>query len=483
MTFEYQKSCFSFYPDKSKPGACPPCFNLLENPSFEAGLFAWTASDNVVTGNDLPFEGNQVALMEAGIASLFQDVPLTGTCGKPLFFSFNAVGENPPNLTVDILWLDSQRNTIGYGLKMIIPRDTVNDLGNTRVTFFAITDVPPLDASFARVLFSKGDVPAEGTLSIDQVILAPINGINLVQNHSFEIGLGGWTGVPFQPNFEATLQGFGDVVTTTGGSLFQDVSLAGQPANSSFLFSFGAFAEGNAQLTATILWLDQGNNTIGPPALTINIQVETLPAQVNYLTYLDLTSPSPPGAVTARIIFDALLEEDSSLRIDQVLFARAGTPNLVNDPSFEEGIGDWGFILGNAVEDGFAYEGEFVGSLGGSGDAVFQDVPLEKAAGKCFLFNYGFKVLGAPVGTTTGATEARVIWLNDQGQEIGLGLSLLSTGEANPGGVGAEWLVYTGITEPAPPGTAFARIQFTKPRGFGEESVVHLDKVVFGRLV
>ena len=57
----------------------------------------------------------------------------------------------------------------------------------------------------------------------------------------------------------------------------------------------------------------------------------------------------------------------------------------------------------------------------------------------------------------------------------------ISEGSSSPGSI-TQCLVYTGITEPAPPGTAADRIQFTKPIGIDEDFIVYVDKVVFGRL-
>lgn len=38
------------------------CYNVLENPDFEAGLTGWT-TNNVIPANDNPFVGTQVASM------------------------------------------------------------------------------------------------------------------------------------------------------------------------------------------------------------------------------------------------------------------------------------------------------------------------------------------------------------------------------------------------------------------------------------
>jgi hypothetical protein len=51
--------------------------NLVQNPSFEAGLAGWT-SGNVIPADVYPFEGTATARMGPGVASLWQDVPIVG---------------------------------------------------------------------------------------------------------------------------------------------------------------------------------------------------------------------------------------------------------------------------------------------------------------------------------------------------------------------------------------------------------------------
>jgi len=85
-------------------------FNLVQNPSFEAGLASWISNDNVSTSDIIPFEGTQVAFMDANVASMYQDVSLAGTDCSPLFLSFNVISNNQPRLIVEVIWLDNNHN-------------------------------------------------------------------------------------------------------------------------------------------------------------------------------------------------------------------------------------------------------------------------------------------------------------------------------------------------------------------------------------
>jgi hypothetical protein len=481
MTFQY--CCIPCIPcpdKKQKPEVGSRCFNLVENPSFEAGLAGWITSGNVVAGDDIPFEGTQVAIMSAGVASMYQDVPLSGADNKPLFFSFNIVSTDQPKLTVEILWLDANHNAIATGLRMFVNQGTTDNVNNSRITFFDITDTPPAGVSFARLLFSKAIGEEGSSVSIDQIILTPVNSINLVKNPSFEVGLTSWTSTDFFPDFEAPFQGAADAVTSTGGMIFQDVFIGDQPSKSSYLFSFGATALGDeAALTIRVLWLNAANDVIGPPGLEITILSLTLPHQENYLTYLDLTKPAPSGAVKARIIFETVIDE-SALNIDQIILARAGSSNLLQNPSFEEGESNWTFVNAGIFAQEATYEGRLAAVVNFEG-VIFQDVPITNAEGHCFIFNCGLRVERFSGGVGSTDTLIKVFWLDKNGREIGLGLCLFAFGEANPAVVFPQWLVYTGITDPAPAGTVAARVQFTQLRAVN--AFTNIDKVVFGRLV
>ncbi|HHY78223.1 MAG TPA: hypothetical protein GX498_06940 [Clostridiales bacterium] len=457
-------------------------FNLVQNPSFQAGLAGWVHSENVSVSDRLPFEGTQVATMDINPASMYQDVSLAGTDCSPLFLSFNVVSNNQPDITVQVLWLDSNHNYIASGLEMYIKANTTDSANNGRVTFFDITDSPPPGAAFARLIFNKAEGFGESTVSIDQVILAPVGSANLLKNPSFEAGFISWSGANYSVSFETPLQGAADVTTALGGTLIQDVPIENQPSGSSYLFSFGAYAEGSVSLTAQVLWLDAGDNIIGSPGLEITIPSDILNQQENYLTYLDLTNPAPLNAVKARILFDSDVADGSRLRIDQVIFARAGSSNLLQNPSFEDGLNNWTDINGTTILGADVYEGEAAGSLDIIGGVFLQDVFIPNAEGNCFVLNYGIRARRNAGGGVTEHVIVKVLWLDDGGNEIGEGLTIVNYVRHNVGQF-IQWLVYTGITEPAPPGTTAARIQITKlDSGTSNFGRIDIDKIVFGRL-
>ena len=478
------QSCVSIpvgLPTPLKPVTCPGCFNLLQNPSFEAGLAGWSTSENVTASNDSVFEGTQQASLLAGVASMFQDVSLASLGNCPLFLSFNVASSGTSDLTVKLSWLDANHDAIADGLRMFIPRTATR---NTRfdITYFDISDRPPTGAAFARLLFSKTIGTEDAFTSVDQVILAPVNSSNLLVNPSFEGGLAGWTATSFIPDFTNPLEGLVAAFTNTDGTIFQDVPLADQPPNSSYLLSFGGFSTFSqgptAALTAQVLWLDAANNIIGAPGLEINIPNSTLEEQFSYLTYLDLTEPAPADAVKARILFTADVEPGFSLLIDQILFARAGTPNLVQNPSFEAGLNHWTSVNTTVFSGSDVYEGTSAADVSVIGGVLSQDVPLSNAAGHCFLFNTGLRFRATHSSPAPSQVLIRILWLDQKGSEIGLGSSLFVPPTPF---VENRWSVYTSITEPAPPGTVAARIQFTKAPSASSE--LDIDKVVLGRLV
>lgn len=472
---------------KHTPQPCSRCNNLVQNSSFEAGLAGWEWT-NVTLINDNPFEGTQRALLGEGVASLYQDVSLAKLGNYPLLLSFNVHPGSDAlyngELVAEVIWLDAAGNNIATGLRLFIPDGRIDS--TSRLTYFDITDIPPTGAAWARLQFSKGPslIVPDTTISIDQLILAPVNSINLVQNPGFEAGLAYWTSDPdtsFVPNYSFSYEGAGDTETTANGILFQDVPLNTLPARSPFLLSFAAFANGAATLTIRVEWRDAADNPIGS-GLNLFIPNVTLVDQLNYLSYVEITDRAPYGTAKARISFAAtILAPETSVHIDQVIFVRVASENLVVNPSFEDSLNGWTpvnttlRILGNNVYEGRA--DAVVPDIGGS---LVQDVAITHAAGHCFLFNCGLAFRALADNPDFGTMLIKVIWLNIGGSEIGLGLSIIS--RISPfGDVDPHWLVYTGITEPAPPGTAAARIQFAKTSGTG--GIIEIDKVVLGCLV
>jgi len=456
-------------PLPESPQISPDCNNLIQNPSFERGLADWI-TDNVEVTDDSPFEGTQVARLGAGVASMFQDVSLIDTGLTPLFLSFYIEGTsfNDGNLIVEVLWLDNTFNQIGIGLRQFIPPSLRLP---TRVSFFDITDQPPAGTAWARLQFSKGQgaVAAEDFIKIDQIILTPVNSGNLVQNPGFELGLTGWTATGFTPNFTEAFTGLGQAVgEVSGGTLFQDVPLTHLPANTPLLVSFAvrSLQTSNGELTVQVLWLNAAGNPIGPPGLDVFIPHDTLDHQVNYFTYLALTQPAPFNAVTARILFTT---REPTVFVDQVILAAAKTTNLIQNPSFERGLDHWTAINWTAETSGLAYEGTMVARGAANGGVIFQEIALDNAVGQCFLFNYA-------ISNQRADLLAEIVWLDSQNREIGKGLILVTPAVERENDV---WVTYSGITEPAPPGTAKARVQFIK----GQSGIpLDLDKVVLDRL-
>ena len=474
-------------PPKPGPGPKPPCLrctNLVQNPSFEAEYAYWW-TNNVYIGNTNVFEGTAVAILGTGVASLNQELKLHGATGSPLFFSFNAFGgsesEFNGTLTAEIVWLDKEYKQIGIGLRMFIPDGRINN--TARITFFALTDQVPPDAAYARLTFSKGQGTNPDYILIDQVVLAPISGPDLSTNGDFEADLLGWTASPdtaFISDHKLSLEGAGHVRTHFNGTLTQDVYIPCRRPGSTFLFSFAAAGVGPVSLNVRIEWQDINHNPIGS-GLTLQIPDGTLPVQGNYLSYLNITEPTVPGTAYARIIFTASVPDPSYyLLLDQVLFARVVTDNLIVNPSFEDGLNNWESVYYNLVQLNDVYEGTTALGLGEIGGALWQEVNLYQAAGHCYLFSTGLGFRRTSSEATFGTMLMKVIWLDRYGNEIGLGLCLIGT-SSNQTGTDHQWVPYVGITEPAPPGADRARIQFTKT--LSEDGYIEIDNVVFGRLI
>ena len=466
-----------YSPASAKPKLDPGCINLVENPSFEIALAGWS-SNNVSISSGNPFEGTQEANLDPGAASLFRDIPINRCC-YPLFLSFNvfAPAENirSGSLAAEILWLNSDRHPIAAGLRLFIPEGRINNI--SRITYFATTDRPPFGTAWARLQFSKGSGALPDPVNLDQVILARVNTLNLVKNSGFELGLANWSSTSFEPNFAVPYEGAAQVRAAEDGVLFQDIPLGSLPAQTPFLLSF-AVTGGETSLSVQVIWLDQAGNQIGPPGVNLFVPGATIVSQENYLTYLDLTEPAPAGAVAARILFtDTIIEEQAVLFLDKVILIRAGSANLIQNPSFEDGLNHWISVDTTAAIIGQAYEGSAVARIDVTGGLIYQDVELPSAAGQCFLLNFGYRSSSIGVDLS-GNTLAEVLWLDSAGREIGLGLSLVVPSTS----LRAQWLVYTGITEPAPPGAAAARVKFTRSQG-SPEVFVEIDKVVLGRLI
>ncbi|MGI5839781.1 MAG: hypothetical protein ACOX8W_08970 [bacterium] len=346
-----------------------------------------------------------------------------------------------------------------------------------------MTDRPPAGTAGARLLFTKGasssENPGNDFIDLDMMTLAPIAGGNLLRNPGFEEGLQGWNAVETEVSFRNSFEG----AATAGMSdpfnmLWQDVPLAGIPAGSAFLFGFAAQSSFPGNFQVQVQWRGAAGNSIGQPGFVMVIG-GALVEHVDYYSYLALTGPSPVGAATARVLFTASGAPNLNIFIDAVLFARAGSPNLVQNPGFENGLTNWQGGNVSAGPSDAAYEGERRARIEADGGFLAQNIPLEGAAGRCFLLNFaaGFTDAESPL---PGTLLAEVIWFDRSGQEVGNGLSLVVQ---NVEVTETRWYNYTGVTEPAPPGTTVARISFTKGGSDEATGIIDFDLVEFGRLV
>jgi len=448
--------------------------NLLQNPSFESDLSFWQA-DNVITTNSSPSEGTQAASLSPGVASLYQDVPLGPWQRKPLFLSFIAYATTPGisgDLVAEVLWLDVNGIAIGMGLRAYIPGSA---LSNARLTFFDVTDRPPLDTAWARLLFSKET--AELPLLIDLVNLVPVQSPNLVRNPSFEQGLADWTADNFASGFSAVLEGGAAVAQTVApGTLTQDLPLHPILPGSSYLLSFAASSLQASTVTAQLLWLNIFGNPIGAPAINAPVVATTLSGQGSYLNFLQVSGPAPIGAVQARLVFTASGAVGSILNLDQVNLIRLSSPNLLLNGGFIEGLTDW-TTEGVTAQNTGGFVGENFALLSSAGAIINQTVTLPWGSARdSFLFNFALHFSGT--AGINGNVLAQVRWLNALGQEIGLGLALVVSQalQTRP-----QWQVFTGFTGRAPVEAVSARIQFTKSAGEAA-SDIGLDSVIFARV-
>ncbi|WP_097028373.1 hypothetical protein [Clostridium peptidivorans] len=478
--------CYGDDYESSRREKCLRCGNLLENPSFELRLTGWVTNNVEVTGLNV-FEGDIAARMVAGASSMFQDVLLEKTCRKPLLVSFEmlpATGEGTitvGNLIVEVLWLNDEGEIIGTGLRTLIPSERTSNNRN-RLTFVEITDTPPENAAMARLQLAKGATADNATniLDIDNIILAPIDSSNLIKNSGFQLKLANWSSTRANVFFGDVYEGTARVALEDNGTLIQNVPIDSFPRNSNFLLSFAVASvqnfEGGTFLKAQVIWLDRNGTPIGT-GLDLSIDGESVVGQGNYTTYVDVTTSAPRGAVTAQIKF-INTDKESIFDIDKVIFAKVESENLLRNPSFENSanISPWKAEGVTVVQSFDSYEGNRLARIAAVGGLISQRVPVEPMA--CYILNFGYEieVLGSP-----GNLLVEVYWLDRDGQEIGIGLSIIIG--PNAARIQGRWLTYLGVTEPAPKNAVRARIQFSKSAGITPPlTAVDIDKVVFARL-
>lgn len=464
------------------------CNNLLENPSFELNLTGWE-SDNVsiVGRQDLtdPFEGASAARMGQGVASLFQDTSLEGTSNSPLLVSFqiySGTDGSVGDLIIEILWLNSMGNIIGTGLRTLIPSERTSNSEN-RLTFVEITDLPPDNAVMARLQFTKGSLPlfnVGNILDIDQIVLTPISSINLVTNSGFELGKQFWSSTNANESFTSNYEGTGNILlNATNGTLVQNIPIDSFSSKSSFLLSFAVFSTNanNSTLKAEVIWLDKNGNPIST-GLNLSINSQAIVLADEYVTYIDVTTTAPKNAVTAQIKFTAT-GISGNFNIDKAIFSKVTSANLLVNSSFENSNSPSPWIASGGTtvnQDPDSYEGDRLFNLPEIAGYIYQDVSITPE--RCYLFSFGYRTAGS---NSAGNLLAQVKWLDVNGREIGLGLSII-IGSGTAVDV-LKWLTYLGITEPAPENAAKARVQFSKSFSDQDNATIEIDKVVLASLV
>ena len=453
----------------------PRSGNLLQNASFEAGLYFWQA-ENAGIANSSPAEGTQVAGLFAGVGSLYQIAPISPFLRRPLFLSFIAYAPEPAgsgSLTAEVLWLDSEFNVAGTGLRAVIPGSAIT---NARITFFDVTDTPPVGAVWAKLLFSKGQSDLQ--VYLDLINLTPVKTANLIQNPSFEYGLDNWAATGFVPGFSPVLEGGAAAASdllSSSGSLIQTVSLRPVFPGAVYLLSF-AFLSDVFPAQVFVRWLNILGEPIGDPAIDVEVSPVTLAQQGNYLNIVQLTDKSPAGTAAASIELGYSNNAAAAAALDQVLFIRLDSPNLLLNPGFAAGLDEW-TSEGAAIVGTGAYVGANYAGLSADGAFIHQTVELPVLAiSGSFLFNFALRFGGADAAN--GSVLAQVHWLDRNGLEIGLAASL---NVAQTVQTREQWQVYTAFTEKPPISAAYARIQFTKSQGAALTDI-GLDSVTFAKV-
>ncbi|NLT94948.1 MAG: hypothetical protein GXW85_05340 [Clostridia bacterium] len=301
-----------------------------------------------------------------------------------------------------------------------------------------------------------------------------------MQNPVFELHGNFWnaSGVVFHTGFQVFEgTGFAELLSNGPASVSQDIPLDGLPHNSSFLLSFAARGLPSGppptygDLIVEVQWLDNNNIPLGL-GLSLTIRNDTLILNDSFWsTYLAVTTPAPNGATTARVVFRQERNDNTNgIGIDNVMFIRTESTNLLANPSFEIGLNEWNSV--NRVTGNNPFEGEFSARAFDPG-YTFQDVNIGNSAGCCFLLS--FAVSGVD-GMLNIDFRAEVHWLDAQGRDLGLGLSLV----VNDTGLqeSDRYSTVVALTEPAPKEATQARIQFTN----ATEGAPSIDLVTFTKL-
>jgi hypothetical protein len=149
--------------------------------------------------------------------------------------------------------------------------------------------------------------------------------------------------------------------------------------------------------------------------------------------------------------------------------------NLIQNPSFEEGLNFWS-AHNVTVSDNNPFEGTATARLGPGIASITQDILLgiPKAS---LLLSFAVE---APASSDPGNLTVTVKWLNKQHMEIGTGLSMLVPSAT----IGRQflWLSEVNATDLTPDDVYKARVIFSKSEGAGCNSFIDLDLVVLTKV-
>lgn len=240
-----------------------------------------------------------------------------------------------------------------------------------------------------------------------------------MKNSGFELGLTNWTFTNAFPHFRDSYEGTARARLLFDGTLLQNIPINSFSPNSNFLLSFAVIGGSNpGLLRAQVIWLNQLGAPIGT-GLDLFINGEMLNDQANFTTYVDVTNAAPNNAVTAQIKFISTPGQNA-FHIDKVIFARVESRNLLQNPSFENGLSPWTGEGVNVIQSDESYEGNKLLRIDADGGFVFQDVSVQSA--RCYLLNFGYEVV---VNASEGNLIAQVDWLDQDGRQINRGLSII----------------------------------------------------------
>lgn len=149
--------------------------------------------------------------------------------------------------------------------------------------------------------------------------------------------------------------------------------------------------------------------------------------------------------------------------------------NLIQNPSFEEGLNFWN-AHNVTISDSNPFEGTAAAQLGPGIASISQDVLLDIPRSSLHL-SFG---VASPSLIDPGNLTVNVKWLDKYDREIGTGLSMLI-----PSATTAKqplWVTRVNTTDLVPENVFKARINFAKSEGSGENNFIDLDLVVLTKV-